>query len=133
MKCRGLGAVLVLLLLPPVPATAGNFRSETREVAVELVSEPRQPIQGRETVYMLLLRDGAGQPLAGAKVTLMGRMADGMTVLVPLRATSEFGIYSGRALFTMAGEWQLTLRIALTGKPLELSFTEQVGRSEHLR
>ncbi len=58
----------------------------------------------------------------------MGRMPDGMTVLAPLTETSQAGLYSGRVLFTMEGEWRLTIRIIQANTPLELSFTEQVGR-----
>lgn len=79
-------------------------------------------------MYTLSLREGIARPVVGAKVTLMGRMADGMTVLAPLRASSEAGMYSGRVLFTMDGEWRLTVRILQADTPLELSFAEQVAR-----
>lgn len=79
-------------------------------------------------MYTLSLRDGIGRAVAGAKVMLLGRMPDGMTVLAPLRESSEAGMYSGRVLFTMEGEWRLTVRILQADTPLELSFTEQVAR-----
>ena len=128
MKRRGLGAGLVLLVFLVPAVEAGSFRTEAGGLSVELVSEPGRPIQGRETVYTLSLRNAAGRQVAGAKVTLMGRMPDGMTVLAPLRETSQAGLYSGRVLFTMEGEWRLTVRIVQTDTPLELSLTEQVGR-----
>lgn len=78
-------------------------------------------------MYMLSVRDAGGRQVAGAKVTLMGRMPDGMTVLAPLRETSQAGVYSGRVLFTMEGQWRLTVRIIQADTPLELSFTEHVG------
>ena len=102
--------------------------AESTGLRAELTSEPAQPVRARETVYTLALRDGTGRPVAGAKVTLMGRMADGMTVLAPLRESPEAGMYSGRVLFTMEGEWRLTVRILQADAPLELTFTEQVGR-----
>jgi len=125
---RALPGALVGLLLLPCEAGAGSFRAEVREVTVELASDPARPVQGRETVYTLSLRNAAGRPVAGAKVTFVGRMPDGMTVLTPLRESSRAGLYSGKVLFTMEGPWRLTVRIVQTGKPLELSFTEQVGR-----
>jgi len=128
MKRRGLGAGLVLLVFLVPAVEAGSFRTEAGGLSVELVSEPGRPIQGRETVYTLSLRNAAGRQVAGAKVTLMGRMPDGMTVLAPLRETSQAGLYSGRVLFTMEGEWRLTVRIVQTDTPLELSLTEQVDR-----
>ncbi len=128
MKRAGLSAVLMVLLLLPREAGAGSFLAEAGELSVELASDPGRPIRGRDTAYTLWLREASGQPVAGAKVTLMGRMSDGMTVLAPLRESSQAGMYSGRVLFTMEGEWQLTLRILRAGTPLEPSFTEQVGR-----
>lgn len=79
-------------------------------------------------MYTLTLRNAAGGQVTGARVTLMGRMPDGMTVLAPLRETSQARRYSGRVLFTMEGQWRLTVRIVQSDTPLELSFTEQVGR-----
>ncbi len=126
-KRWALWAAFVLLVLP-IEAAAGSLRAEIKGVKVELTSDPDRPMQGREAIYTILLRDAADQPKAGAKITLMGRMPDGMTVLVPLRETSQRGRYSGRVLFTMEGEWRLTVRIIQPGTPLELSLTEQVGR-----
>lgn len=128
MKRAGLSAVLTVLLLLPRDAGAGSFLTEAGGLSVELASEPGRPVQGRETVYTLSLRDGIGRAVAGAKVMLLGRMLDGMTVLAPLRESSEAGMYSGRVLFTMEGEWRLTVRILQADTPLELSFTEQVAR-----
>lgn len=128
MRLWGLWATLPLLLLLASEAGAGTFRAETRGFRLELTSEPGQPVQGRKTVYFLSLFDAAGRQVNGAKVTLMGRMPDGMTVLAPLRETAQTGLYSGQVLFTMEGEWRLTVRIILTNTPLELSFTEQVAR-----
>jgi len=121
-------AVGVLLVLLPCEVEAGSFVTEAGGLRAELTSEPGRPVRARETVYTLALRDPAGRPLAGTKVTLMGRMPDGMTVLVPLRQTAEVGVYSGRVLFTMEGEWQLAVRIIQTDTPPELPFTEQVSR-----
>ena len=127
MKFWSLWAVLAVVLILCPDAGAGSFRTEAEGLGVELESEPAQPVQGRETAYTLSLRDAAGRQVIGAKVTLIGRMPDGMTVLAPLRETSRAGLYSGRVLFTMEGGWRLTVRIIRTDTPLELSFTEQVG------
>lgn len=128
MKAWGPWALPALFLLVPHEAGAASLRTETGGLSVELASDPAPPVQGRDTVYTLSLRDAAGRPVTGAKVTLVGRMPDGMAVLAPLRETSKRGLYSGRVLFTMEGEWQLTVRIVQADTPLELSFTEQVGR-----
>lgn len=99
---------------------------EIQGVGAELMSDPARPARGRETVYTLSLRDGTGQPMTDARVTLMGRMPDGMTVVAPLRAAPEPGIYRGQVLFTMEGRWELTLRVRTQGKAFELPLTEQV-------
>lgn len=127
-EALGLGAALVALLLLPLEAGGGSFRTEAAGLRVELDSEPARPVQGRETTYTLSVRDAAGRQVTEAKITLMGRMPDGMTVLAPLRESSEAGMYSGRVLFTMDGEWRLTVRILQADTPLELSFAEQVAR-----
>jgi len=66
--------------------------------------------------------------VTGAQITLRGRMADGMSVVAPLRPAPEPGMYRGRVLFTMEGSWELTLRVDRQGKRFELPLTESVGR-----
>jgi hypothetical protein len=74
------------------------------------------------------LVDQAGRRVTGAQVTLRGGMADGMSVVAPLRATAEPGVYRGRVLFTMEGRWELTVRVTREGKRFELPLTEHVAR-----
>ena len=128
MMRGGLRATLVLLFLLGGDAAAGSWRTHLKDYRVELASDPDPPVRGRETGYILRLQNASGQQVGGAKVTLVGTMPDGMTVLGPLRESPVAGMYSGRVLFTMEGEWRLTVRILQAGTPLELTFTEQVGR-----
>jgi len=107
---------------------AGTLATEVDGVRVDLASRPEQPGTARQTEYSVRLSDAAGTPIAGARVTLGGRMADGMTVLAPLRPGREPGLYRGRVLFTMKGPWELTLRIAAQGRRFELPLIERVGR-----
>ena len=109
-------------------ATAGKLDAEVEGVRAELRSEPERPGAGRETSYVLRLLDSSGRPVTGAQTTLRGRMADGMSVVAPLRPAPEGGIYRGRVLFTMEGSWELTLRVDRQGKRFELPLTESVGR-----
>jgi hypothetical protein len=118
----------VLLWASPSGLAAGNLSADVDGIRVELTSEPERPGTKQPTAYVLRLTDAQGMPLSGAKVTLQGRMADGMMVLAPLRPATEPGIYRGRVLFTMEGPWTLRLRVSGTGKPVELLLTEQVGR-----
>jgi hypothetical protein len=96
-------------------------------MGVEFVSEPERPRTGRLTTYTLRLVDRDGAPLSGARVSLQGRMADGMTVLAPLRPTAEPGMYRGRVVFTMEGQWNLTLRVVRGMQRFELPLSVQVG------
>jgi hypothetical protein len=63
-----------------------------------------------------------------ARVTLTGRMADGMSTAAPLRPVGEPGVYRGEVLFTMEGRWDLTVRVVSQGRRLELTLSEAVGR-----
>ena len=107
---------------------AGTISSQVNGVRVELSSTPTQPGARDETDYVVRLVDRAGQPVTGAHVTLRGEMADGMSVVTPLRAAEQAGVYRGRMLFTMEGTWKLTLRVARGGQRFELPLTEHVGR-----
>jgi len=123
-----LGLVTLLLLAVPANLLAGSLVAEMQGLQAELASQPDQPLRNKETIYTLRLRDSRGNAVGGAKVTLAGEMADGMTVLAPLRPTGEPGAYSGRLMFTMEGEWRLRLRIVGAGEPFELQLTERVVR-----
>ncbi len=117
-----------LLLSAASMLPAGALTNEVDGIRVELTSSPSRPGTADQTVYVVRLVDGTGQPVIGAQVTLRGGMADGMSVVAPLRPAGEAGIYRGRVLFTMEGRWDLTLRVAREGKRFELPLTEHVGR-----
>src|SRR5439155_25723581 len=113
------------LLAPPV--RAGALTSEVEGIRVELTSSPSRPGTNGQTEYVVRLADGTGQPVIGAQVTLRGGMADGMSVVAPLRPAKEPGMYRGRrVLFTMEGRWGLTLRVARAGRRFDLPRTELV-------
>lgn len=120
-----LGAALAAI---PAELPAGTLKTDVGGVGVELSSEPENPGTRQATTYVLRLAQADGAPLAGAKVTLRGRMADGMTVIAPLPPGGEPGIYRGRVLFTMRGQWELRLRAVVKGRPFEIPLTEHVGR-----
>lgn len=107
---------------------AGSLTADVSGVRVELVSEPWTPGTESPTAYQLRLSNHDGSPVSGAKVTLRGRMADGMAAVAPLQPGPEPGIYRGRVLFTMEGRWDLKLRVSGKGKPFELTLTEDVKR-----
>ncbi len=117
-----------LLLWTASPVRAGALTSELDGIRVELTSSPSRPGTNGPTEYVVRLVDGQGRPVTGARVTLRGGMADGMSVVAPLRPAKEPGMYRGRVLFTMEGKWELTLRVAREGKRFELPLTEHVER-----
>lgn len=120
-----LGAALAAI---PAELPAGTLKTDVGGVGVELSSEPENPGTRQATTYVVRLTQTDGAPLNGAKVTLWGRMADGMTVIAPLPPAAEPGIYRGRVLFTMEGRWDLTVRVVSQGRRLELPLREEVGR-----
>jgi hypothetical protein len=110
------------------PLEAGALTSEVNGLRVELTSRPGRPVASGQTEYVVRLTNHAGHPVDGARLTLRGTMADGMSIVAPIRSGEEPGVYRGRVLFTMEGRWELTLRIARGGKRFELPITEHVGR-----
>ncbi|MBI2016496.1 MAG: FixH family protein [Candidatus Rokubacteria bacterium] len=120
-----LGAALAAI---PVELPAGTLKTDVGGVGVELSAEPENPGTRQATTYVVKLTQADGAPLTGAKVTLRGRMADGMTVIAPLSPTAEPGVYRGRVLFTMGGQWELRLRVTRKDTPFEVPLTEHVGR-----
>lgn len=120
-----LGAALAAI---PAELPAGTLKTDVGGVGVELSSAPEKPGTRQPTTYLVRLTQADGAPLTAAKVTLRGRMADGMTVIAPLAPAAEPGIYRGRVLFTMGGRWELRLRVAGKGAPFEVPLTEHVGR-----
>lgn len=131
---RQLDGVFRLLLLAglltavPSRSMAGNVTGEAGGLRVDLASLPERPRAGGETIYSVRVSDRAGAPVDGAKVTLVGRMPDGMTVAAPLRPAAEPGMYRGRVIFTMRGRWDLKLRVTVKGNAFEIPLTELVGQ-----
>lgn len=129
MNRAGVRVVLAAALLAWTDAVhGGTLNREVDGLRVELTSHPLRPGARGETEYVVRLADRVGQPVAAAHVTLRGHMADGMSVVVPLRAAKQAGVYRGRLLFMMGGTWELTLRVTHGDTRIELPLTERVGR-----
>ncbi len=118
----------ILAAWAPAAAPGGGLTADPGGLRLELTSVPVRPTTGAATVYRARVVRADGRPATGLKLTLGGRMADGMTVLAPLRPAGEPGVYEGRVLYTMEGQWELTVRIADKGQSSELPLSEQVGR-----
>lgn len=127
VRRAALGALLTLWGPLATGAMAASLTTDVGGVRVELSSDPGTPVKDRKTAYTLRLVDAAGKPITDARVTLTGRMADGMSTAAPLRPIGEAGIYRGDVLFTMEGRWELTVRVVSQGGRLEIPVSEQVG------
>jgi hypothetical protein len=121
-----LGAALVVT--SSVPVHGGTLSAGVDGLRIEVTSKPERARTNGETEYIARLVDADGTPVTGARVALHGRMGDGMTVVAPLRAAGEPGIYRGRVLFTMEGRWDLTLRIVRGSKRFDVPLTVRVER-----
>ncbi len=109
-------------------AMAGSWTIEVSGVRVELESAPETPVRDRKTAYTIRLVDTAGEPITDARVTLTGRMADGMSAATPLRPAGAPGAYRGEVLFTMGGRWDLTIRVVRPTGRFEIPVREEVAR-----
>lgn len=70
-------------------AMAASLTTDVGGVRVELSSAPETPVKDRKTAYTVRLADSAGKPVTDARVTLTGRMSDGMSAAAPLRPAGE--------------------------------------------
>lgn len=118
----------VLLTSWPAASQGGDLTADVGGMRVELSSTPARPMTGTATIYRVRVIGADGRPASDLKVTLGGRMADGMAVLAPLRPAGDPGVYEGRVLYTMEGRWNLIVRVADKVRRLELPLTEHVGR-----
>ena len=109
-------------------AMAGSLTTDVEGVSVELRSTPETPVKDRTTTYTIRLLDSARKPVTDARVTITGRMADGMSAAAPLRPAGEPGVYRGEVLFTMEGSWDLTVRVVSQTGRVEIPLREEVAR-----
>ena len=119
---------VVTSLVSVTNAIAGSLTTDVNGVRVELTSAPDVPVTHTKTVYAVRLTDSAGKPVTDARVTLTGRMEDGMSAATPLRRATESGVYRGEVLFTMEGPWDLTIRVVTPSKRVEIPLREDVTR-----
>lgn len=77
------GVTLIMatvLVVTAGAARAGVLTAEADGVKVALGSEPAEPGASRKTTYTLRLVEASGTLVTGARVTLSGKMGDGMSI-----------------------------------------------------
>ena len=106
-------AALVVLLIAMFVLSACSFEPARSPAAgpsttALLKTSPDRPAPMQEALLELTLRDAQGRPVTGAAVSLDLTMP-GMAMPPNRPAISEVGngVYTARAFFTMAGEWQV--------------------------
>jgi Cu(I)/Ag(I) efflux system membrane fusion protein len=92
--------------------------AETRQVgglSLTLTTVPETPKAG-ETVLRLKLADQAGRPVTNGQVLFMYTMPmPGMSESKSTAAHVKDGIYEGKALLGMAGNWEVTVHVVTPG------------------
>src|SRR5216683_712461 len=87
---------------------------------VELVRNPAAASEGRGEAYTARIWEAAGQPLAGAKVSLVGSMADGTVLDIPLDPGPEPGTYRGTGPPGRSALVDLRIRVLTSDKRVEV-------------
>ena len=77
-------------------------------------------VAGQGDAYAVRISDTAGQPLAGADVLLLARMADGTVQNISLGSGSEPGTYQGTVPSGRAAPVDLRIRVTTSDKRVEI-------------
>jgi hypothetical protein len=97
-------------------AEAGHFAQTGSEMSLTLQVDPFPPRPMREATFTITVTDPGGAPLQGATVVCdMTMPAMPMPVNRPEAAEDGPGVYVARVLFTMAGDWEAAVHVALPG------------------
>jgi hypothetical protein len=86
----------------------------------ELVRNPAAASEGRGEAYAARISDAAGQPLAGAEVSLVVSMADGTVLDIPLDPGPEPGTYRGTGPPGRSAPVDLRIRVLTSDKRVEI-------------
>ena len=106
-----------------------GFVQTGSEMSVALQVDPFPPRSMREATFTLTVTDPSGAPLEGASVVWdMTMPAMPMPVNRPVAAEDAPGVYVARVLFTMGGDWEAAVRVALPdGRAETFTFAMSTG------
>jgi nitrogen fixation protein FixH len=107
----------------------GRFVQTGSAMSVALKVDPFPPRPMREATFKITVTDPQGAPLQGATVTCdMTMPAMKMPVNRPEAAEGEPGVYTANVLFTMAGDWEAAVNVALPdGQAQTFTFAMSTG------
>ena len=111
-----------VVTMPPPAAESGDVVSPRLAglPRVDLVRNPAAASEGRVEAYVARISDAAGQPLAGAEVSLVGSMEDGTVFDAPLEPGPEPGTYRGPGPPGRSALVDLRLRVRTSDKRVEI-------------
>jgi hypothetical protein len=103
--------IVALLASTLSGAWASACRSDpSAQITAAWTLAPTPPLAGGDVVARVVLRDGAGQPVVGARLHLEGQMSHpGMAPVITDMSERGDGTYEARLRLTMAGDWILVL------------------------
>ena len=108
---------------------AGRFAQAGSEMSVTLQVDPFPPRSMREATFTITVTDPSGAPLQGATITCdMTMPAMPMPVNRPDAVEDDPGVYVAKVLFTMAGDWEAAVHVALPdGRAETFTFNMSTG------
>jgi hypothetical protein len=108
---------------------AGHFAEAGSQMSVTLQVDPFPPRSMREATFAITVTDPSGAPLQGAIVTCdMTMPAMPMPVNRPEAVEGDPGVYLAKVLFTMAGDWEAAVHVALPdGRAETFTFAMSTG------
>jgi hypothetical protein len=110
-------------------AAAEGTTDPAADAAVRIVYQPdHDPAIGGDATVMITLTDADDMPITDAAVEVMGNMAHhGMVPVTGRGEHSGAGQYVVPLRWTMAGAWQVTVKVTLTdGRVFEETYDQQV-------
>jgi Cu(I)/Ag(I) efflux system membrane fusion protein len=106
---------------------SGPQMKKKGDLTLTLLTQPSPPAEG-ENLLRLVVTDAAGKPIDNAKVVFSYTMPMPGMKAVKVPASFKNGQYEAKAKFGMAGTWEVTALVTVSGKPeVQETFTLEAG------